>query len=291
VFKPFGEENAVYTGEFDDDDISAWVKGEAFPLLGEIGPDNYQKYLERGQTLVWFFLEKDTSATADVKTAATQVAKDFKTKFSFVWLDGIRWADHAKNFGVKWKPPGIVIEDRTKNKNFVFPEGAAVTADSLRAHLQGYLDGSLAPTVKSQEIPTENDGPVKVVVGKSFDAVVLDDSKDVLVEFYAPWCGHCKTLAPKYEELGKMFASEPSIVIAKVDATENDTPAQIKGFPTLIFYGAGAKDKPVTYSGERTEDAMAKFLRENAVTLKGKAGSGSGSSAGHEGHDHDHDEL
>jgi len=148
---------------------------------------------------------------------------------------------------------------------------------------QGFVDGKLSATVKTQEPPADNSGPVKVVVGKTFDSIVLDDSKDVLVEFYAPWCGHCKSLAPKYEELGKMFLSEPSIVIAKVDSTENDTPAAIKGFPTLIFYPAGNKAKPITYSGERNEDAMAKFIRENASTLKG----GAASTKGHE----DHDEL
>ena len=42
-----------------------------------------------------------------------------------------------------------------------------------------------------------------MVVGKNFNEVVNDDTKDVLVEFYAPWCGHCKNLAPKYEELGE----------------------------------------------------------------------------------------
>ena len=42
---------------------------------------------------------------------------------------------------------------------------------------------------------------VKVVVASTFDEIVNDPTKDVLIEFYAPWCGHCKSLAPKYEEL------------------------------------------------------------------------------------------
>lgn len=40
-------------------------------------------------------------------------------------------------------------------------------------------------------------------MGRNFEEVVNDETKDVLIEFYAPWCGHCKSLAPKYEELGE----------------------------------------------------------------------------------------
>lgn len=51
-------------------------------------------------------------------------------------------------------------------------------------------------------------------------------------------------------------------MIAKVDATENDTPAKIEGFPTLIFYPAGDKKNPVTYDGDRSVEAMSAFIRE-----------------------------
>ncbi len=53
----------------------------------------------------------------------------------------------------------------------------------------------------------------QVVVGKNFDEIVNDDTKDVLIEFYAPWCGHCKSLAPIYEELGEKVCGSVVVVV------------------------------------------------------------------------------
>ena len=64
----------------------------------------------------------------------------------------------------------------------------------------------------------------------------------------------CSSPCPcdQYDTLGAEFAEDSNVVIAKVDATENDTPAKVEGFPTLIFYPAGAKANPITYDGDRS---------------------------------------
>ena len=165
----------------------AWIQGEAFELVGEIGPENFQKYLDRGLPLVWAFVDykpESAAATKDLLATVGEAAKEFKGRLSVVKLDGHRWAEHAKHFGLSGALPGIVVEDREANKNFVFPEGDAVTAQALKDHFAGFLAGTLKATTKSQPEPTDNNAPVTVLVGTSFERIVLDDTKDVLVEFY-----------------------------------------------------------------------------------------------------------
>jgi len=269
VYKTFDDPTTDYTDTFSVEGIVNFVKSASFPLVGEIGPENYQQYLDRGFNFLWLFYEVGADISTEAINALTAVAKNHKTDLSFVKLDGVRYVEHAKHFGLSGKTPGFAIEDRTSKKNFLFPEDQEVTSANLESWVSDFLGGRLSANVKSEAELADNTGPVKVVVGTTFDRIVMDSTKDVLVEFYAPWCGHCKTLAPKYEELGKSFADVDSVVIAKVDATANDTPADISGFPTLILYPANDKSNPVTYSGDRTAEAIGSWLRSSASTLGG----------------------
>jgi protein disulfide-isomerase A1 len=73
-------------------------------------------------------------------------------------------------------------------------------------------------------------------------------------------------LAPKYEELAKIYAENPEyaskVTVAKIDATNNDVPDTIQGFPTIKLFPAGSKDSPVEYAGSRTIEDLAKFIKE-----------------------------
>lgn len=89
--------------------------------------------------------------------------------------------------------------------------------------------------------------------------------RTALVEFYAPWCGHCKKLTPIYEELGDKMAAE-EVEIVKMDATANDVPPQfnVKGFPTLFWLPKNTKT-PKTYEGGREVDDFIKYIAEHAT--------------------------
>merc|ERR1712133_101559 len=133
---------------------------------------------------------------------------------------------------------------------------------NIRAFVDGVNAGTIKPHLKSEDIPEDWDKqPVKVLVGKNFADVAMDKSKDVFVEFYAPWCGHCKSLAPVWDKLGEEFEKDDNVVIAKMDATANEADGvNVKSFPTLKLWKKDT-NKLVDYSGARDFETLAHFVR------------------------------
>ena len=143
-----------------------------------------------------------------------------------------------------------------------------ITRESVLNFINDWESGKLRPHLKSEPIPETQSEDVYVLVGKSFTDIVMDPTKDVLVEFYAPWCGHCKKLTPIYEELAKNLKHNKNLVIAKMDATANESEAvSIQGFPTIKFWPAGKKDTPMDFNEDRTVEGFTKFLVKHCTNV------------------------
>ncbi len=110
-----------------------------------------------------------------------------------------------------------------------------------------------------------------MLTDSNFDQNVFGDENAWFVEFYAPWCGHCKNLAPEYAELATSLKGE--VKVAKVDSTEQKEVSGkygVRGYPTIKFFPAGKKDESsaIDYDGQRTAAAMAEWAREKTKDLK-----------------------
>ncbi|XP_065589092.1 protein disulfide-isomerase A2 [Cyrtonyx montezumae] len=147
-------------------------------------------------------------------------------------------------------------------------EEDAFSATAVRSFVQAVLDGKVKPHLLSAEAPEDwNTRPVKVLVGKTFEQVAFDETKNVFVKFYAPWCTHCQEMAAAWEELGERYKDHEDIVIAEMDATANELEnITINGYPTLHYFPAGPGRKMVEYRSARDVETFSKFL-ENGGKL------------------------
>jgi len=265
IFKT-GEDNTVYEDTFEETKLTEWLESYSVPLVGEISQDSYQKFMQRGLPLVIGFYDADNKekTTPFLKTL-TAIAKKFQTKISFSYGDGKMYKQQVTRMGLNADNlPTLGLTEINEGTNYPYSQAKELTVESISAFLQEFLDGKIEPFLRSDPIPESNDAPVKVVVGKSFADIVLDPKTNVLLEFYAPWCGHCKKLSPIYDELGLSYKNQNDVVIAKMDATTNDPPKghNIQGFPTIKFFPTNNK-AGVLYEGDRSLESLKKFIDDN----------------------------
>ncbi|KAL9322773.1 hypothetical protein ACSQ67_010826 [Phaseolus vulgaris] len=261
-----------FDGKFEKSAIADFVFSNKLPLVTiftrESAPAVFENSIKK--QLLLFATSSDSEKFLPVFQEA---AKSFNGKLIFVYVD-LDNEDVGKPvseyFGISGDAPKVLAYTGNDDGRKFLLDGE-VTADRIKAFGEDFLDDKLKPFHKSDPIPEKNDGDVKIVVGNNFDEIVLDESKDVLLEIYAPWCGHCQSLEPIYDKLAKHLRSIESLVIAKMDGTTNEHPrAKPDGFPTLLFFPAGNKSfDPITVDTDRTVVAFYKFLKKHAsITFK-----------------------
>lgn len=115
----------------------------------------------------------------------------------------------------------------------------------------------------------------------NFDRLVVQDDAIWVVEFYAPWCGHCQSLVPEYKKLAK--ALKGIIKVGSVNADEHKSLGGqygVRGFPTIKIFGTN-KRTPTDFNGQRTAKAIAEAaLAEAKKKVQAAFGGGSSSSGG-----------
>ncbi|KAK7529809.1 prolyl 4-hydroxylase, beta polypeptide [Phyllosticta citribraziliensis] len=269
VYKSFDDGKDIYKEKkIEKEALQKFIKAAATPLVGEVGPETYTGYMTSGLPLAYIFAETPEEREKLAKELKP-IAEKHKGAINFATIDAKTFGQHGANLNLevgKW--PAFAIQDTVKNQKFPLDQEEKLTVKTVGKYVDDFAAGKVKPSIKSEPTPESQDSPVHVVVANTYEQDVIENDQDVLLEFYAPWCGHCKALAPKYEELGSLYQKgdfAKKVKIAKIDATANDVPDEIAGFPTIKLYRAGKKTEPVEYSGSRSVEDLAKFIAEQGT--------------------------
>jgi protein disulfide-isomerase A6 len=251
---------------------AAWAGGggeggapeASIPGVLDLTPDNFDSHVGKDKpALVEFYapwcghckhlVPEYTKLGAAVDKSA------WKDKIVIAKVDANAHNDLGSRFGVtgfptiKWFPAGSTSPEEYNSGR---------DADSFLKFINEKAGSNI-------RIPKEPSHVVDLDAS-NFDAIALDASKNVLVEFYAPWCGHCKKLAPDYEVVARTYATEKTIVIAKVDANEekNKKLAEqygVNGFPTIKWFPKDNKAGQDYNEGRSPADFVAFVNRETGA--------------------------
>ncbi|KAK6533433.1 hypothetical protein TWF694_002373 [Orbilia ellipsospora] len=248
----------------------------------DLTPKNFDDVvLKSGKpSLVKFFApwcghcKKLAPAYDELGTAFTSV----KDKVTIAKVDGDAHKALAQRFGIKGYPT-LKWFDGKSDKPIDYDSGR-----TLEAMTKYVTDKS---GIKPKGSKKEPEKFVKVLTDANFGSITGDPSKNVLVKFYAPWCGHCKSLAPIYEKIASDFSREPRVTIAEIDCDipsgkESCDKHAIKSFPTLKFFAAD--DSPeitgaIDYEGPRDQDSIMEWMNQMSSTHR-KPGGQLGADAG-----------
>ena len=267
LLKKFDEGRNTLTEGLSASEIRDFINANKNPTIVPFDQKAAQRIFGEGHDSL-FLIVGDNEAGSHAESVFRSIANELKGKItlSIAKIEDSLGGRLAEYIGVARDhlPALRIVQPGNNNQKFIYDNELSV--ENLRTFVSHFLEGKLKPYFKSEEIPAEPyDDNVRVIVGKNYEDVVLDTNSDVLVEYYAPWCGHCKSLAPILSAVGAKIKNVPGLVVAKMDSTANEVEGvSIQGFPTIKFYPKGNKSNPIDFSGERTEEGFIQFFRENS---------------------------
>jgi protein disulfide-isomerase A1 len=269
MFFPHDARSADLTSDISNaEEIQVFVKAHRYPMVTTFDGEVAAELFGDGRPLLFLFRDRDAKGEA-AEAEIRKAAPGFRRRILVSVAGSSEPMDQRLMDYVGVDPeelPAVRLVANPLTGMVKYKLEGELTEASIAHFGQTFEAGGLKPHLKSEAEPTSQPGPVFTLVGSTFGRVVKDPTKDVMVEFYAPWCGHCKKLEPVYREVAKRVERVSTLIIAKMDATANDAEGvDVEGFPTIKFWAASKKDEPLEYDGDRDVESFVGWLEEKAT--------------------------
>lgn len=272
MFFPHDEQQATFSGDMQSvSEIETFVRAYRHPAVTIFDGETAPEIFADGRPILFLFRDKGTHNPKGeaAEKALREAATGLQRRVILAVAGSSEPMDQRLMDYVGVEPeelPTVRLVTNPQAGMVKYKLTGDISVASFQSFVRDFEGGKLKPHLKSETAPESQPGPVFQLVGSTFESIVKNPSKDVLVEFYAPWCGHCKKLEPIYREIAKRLEGVRTMVIAKIDMTANDVEGvDVEGFPTIKFWRADKKDDPLDYDGDRDVDSFITWLEEKAA--------------------------
>jgi protein disulfide-isomerase A1 len=262
IFKKYDEGKVNLEVPFTEESLNVFIQNNLYPLVSEANDDILTFVFENNKNIFFYFKNEGEDPIVEVIRSLAPAYKG--TIYFIIATRGEELTQHlAEYYSITEDNfPAIRITDVISEDNVThYNHSGEFTTEAIKKTIQDFFDGILKPYIKSEPIPLLQEAVYKIVADSYQDEVINSD-KNVLLEYYAPWCGHCKKLAPEYEKIAYAYSHVDNLRIAKIDAAANDLEVNIEGYPSVKLYLAGDKANPIDYEGERDFNGIRLFLNE-----------------------------
>ncbi|CAG9772659.1 unnamed protein product [Ceutorhynchus assimilis] len=242
--------------DYDNDEAPKAVKHQESPLK-ELDDKNFDALIEKGKVFVKFYAPWCGHCQRLAPTWLDLAkAMEFDDGITVAKIDCTEYKGICSDHDVKGYPTLLWFENGQKVGKY----SGDRTLEDLKEYVNRMSGDRPKPKEKRQK-PGECKQPVIDMTADAF----ADEIKSgvTFVDFYSPWCGHCKRLAPTWEQLGKKYEDKEGVKIGKVDCTVTENrefcnEQEIEGFPSLFLYKDGQKISE--YSGNRELEDLSDFV-------------------------------
>ncbi|KAE8732749.1 Protein disulfide-isomerase like 2-2 [Hibiscus syriacus] len=251
--------------------VSNALYGPLSPVL-QLTPSNFKSKVlnSNGVVLVEFFAPwcGHCQALTPIWEKAANVLKGVATVAA---LDADAHQSLAQEYGIRGFPTIKVFAPGKPPVDYQGARDVKPIAEfalkQVKAILKDRLDGKASGGSSEKSEPSAS----VELNSRNFDELIIKSKELWVVEFFAPWCGHCKKLAPEWKKAANGLKGKVKLGHVDCDSEKSlMSRFNVQGFPTILVFGAD-KDSPIPYEGARTASAIESFALEQLETNVGPA--------------------
>jgi protein disulfide-isomerase A1 len=240
---------STYSGDYNLEAVKEWISTNSFPLFIKFTEDTLDDLF--GNPLHKVFLMHPSDEHRAMYNKMLSSAQQLRGKVIFSIADENTEQEFFQFMGLSKDTPTVTVRGLDADgQRFEFSEELSEAA--LLKFATDLKDNKAKKLLRSETVPEGDsavEGSIHTVVGTNYQDFVNQD-KHVIVEFFAPWCEHCKKLDPRLKKAAKYMTERSSdIVVGKIDGTQNDVDGlEVTSYPTLFLYPKGDKSNKIDLS-------------------------------------------